>query len=64
MMSFDGGNPWIAARTAWGYGRRRARPVHVEPSAAHKRVRVLSAGSPSPSSRLTSRDGQRSRNDR
>ena len=33
--------------------------AHVEPSATHGRVRVLSAWSPSGSSRLTSRDGQR-----
>ena len=55
-MSFDDGNPCAAGRGQAGYRGRLAR---VRASVTHVRVRVLFAGSPSRSSRLTSRDGQR-----
>ena len=48
----------LAARTARGQGACRPRFAVVEPSVTHVGVGVPSAGSPSPSSPLTSRDGQ------
>jgi len=51
MMSFDHGNPCTAGRTTRGQAECCARLVHAEPSATHVRAPVLSAGSPSRSSR-------------
>jgi len=57
MMSFDDGNPCAAVHRAKAVAAKRL--AHVELPATQVRVRTRSAESPSRSSRLTSRDGQR-----